>query len=847
MAGISSSLPVELPDKERTDDPMFELPEYAAQLSLCDFRVRELVFECLQTRARSDCRACAHLAAFQLAFCYELAFGVESNHDTAVEWLSVAGRSCNELETEINGVKSLTTLRKAGELVDFVEQDLIHGYLSRQDIGNAATSYQQGIEAGVFHLGGTHPLVTLLRNLLAHILRAQGRYEDAEASFLAVFDIEKARWGQTHPRALAAMSQVALVWNEQGRFAKAIEIGEELVGLCQSPLVQDDRSCMSAMTNLAVSYQKQGRLGEAESLLIEVIDRSKVALGTEHPDFLKALNNLSSVYLDWAPLRAEEAREILRQVMRTQRRISGALHRDTVAATANWALALKKSGESLEEVLELQEWTLEVSQALYSPDHPDVLHNMLMLGKTKADLGRWAEAQEILSRALTRSEEVLGPEHEATWYLMKYLADVHTELGQFQTSIPLLNRLMAMQRKSQGYRSASPDSLMSMHSLGHAYAAMGDTDEAFNIWTNLHSIAQDKPGLESSTVRKAMCCLANIHDEWGDYRASESLLLKVSEWEDRAPPCRDSLITKNHLATNYYSQDRVREAKRLQVDLMERCQKTLGHEDPLTTSVMANLAVTLTALGESETAFAYHTRALEMRRQVYGPDHEDIVSSLLQLAMHYRSVGQLSDAENVFIQVLEKRKRCLKKDDPDILSAMACLACIYSDQGRMAEAEELERRVLETYRVLFGPDHNRTLDAQANLVYTVSFDPNRLSEAEALQIDILERLKNTVSPDSPRIVTALGQLGCNYLEQRNFDRAFIFFEKEVTGAARMVGDIAHEYHMHALGHLASCHKARGYESEAETTEKLIIKLKEEMLVSQDTEEESSLASVSTSG
>ena len=312
----------------------------------------------------------------------------------------------------------------------------------------------------------------------------------------------------------------------------------------------------------------------------------------------------------------------------------------------------------------------------------------------------------------------------------------------------------------------------------------------------------------------------------------------MSDWEAKAlvPHCRESLITKNHLASNYYAQERVREAKILQVDLIERCQESLHHEDPLTMTVMANLAVTLTANGEIEKALAYHTCALELRRKVCGPDHQDTVSSMLQLANHYRRFEKLSDAEKLQLQVLETRKRRLTKDDPEISSAMACLACIYSDQNRMAEAEELERPVLEAYRGLFGPDHVRTLDAEANLAYTVSCDLDRLSEAEALLVDVLERLEKTVAPDSPRIVTALGQLGYNYLVQRRFDRAIIMFEKEITGAARMGGDLGHEYSIHALGHLASYHKARGYPSEAETIEKLVTKMEEDM--AQATEEES---------
>lgn len=163
---------------------------------------------------------------------------------------------------------------------------------------------------------------------------------------------------------------------------------------------------------------------------------------------------------------------------------------------------------------------------------------------------------------------------------------------------------------------------------------------------------------------------------------------------------------------------------------------------------------------------------------------------------------------------------------------MASFACIYSHQGRIIKAEELEQPVLEAYRVLYGPDHNKTLEAEADLRYTVTYNPDRLSEAEALQVDVLQRLEITVGPDSPSIVTVIDQLGMTYLKQRRFDQSIIF-EKEVIGAAEIGGDLEHDSHVHALGNLASYHKARGNVSEAETLEKLIARMQEEKLASHD--------------
>src|SRR5436305_15334282 len=72
-----------------------------------DFRVRELVAECLELKAsNSSCTPCKQAAAFELAFCYKIGFGVLLDDDKSQSWLKRSGRYPKELEVEMSNIPS---------------------------------------------------------------------------------------------------------------------------------------------------------------------------------------------------------------------------------------------------------------------------------------------------------------------------------------------------------------------------------------------------------------------------------------------------------------------------------------------------------------------------------------------------------------------------------------------------------------------------------------------------------------------------------------------------------------------------------------------------------------------
>src|SRR5271170_2689860 len=113
------------------------------QLYTADYRLRSYIAKCLKDKA-SDIEsnpgyeASSREAAFQLAFCYQVGFGVRRDDERSQDFLSQSLRQREELNREINRVKeefvSLSFQGSYGRLVHqgYVAFDFAGYYLEKK-------------------------------------------------------------------------------------------------------------------------------------------------------------------------------------------------------------------------------------------------------------------------------------------------------------------------------------------------------------------------------------------------------------------------------------------------------------------------------------------------------------------------------------------------------------------------------------------------------------------------------------------------------------------------------------------------------------------------------------------
>ncbi len=123
----------------------------------------------------------------------------------------------------------------------------------------------------------------------------------------------------------------------------------------------------------------------------------------------------------------------------------------------------------------------------------------------------------------------------------------------------------------------------------------------------------------------------------------------------------------------------------------------------------------LCAEGRYADALEFAHQTLERADKELGGDHPVTLSSVNNLAFLYKAQGRYNEAEPLYKRVLEVFERVLGYDHPNTLTGVNNLAALYSDQGRTAQAEPLYRRALEASERMRGREHPDTLGIKGNL------------------------------------------------------------------------------------------------------------------------------------
>jgi tetratricopeptide (TPR) repeat protein len=105
-----------------------------------------------------------------------------------------------------------------------------------------------------------------------------------------------------------------------------------------------------------------------------------------------------------------------------------------------------------------------------------------------------------------------------------------------------------------------------------------------------------------------------------------------------------------------------------------------------------NMAALYHTQGKYKMAEELYLRALELKRRLYGEEHEEVALNLQNLAITYGAKKNYEQAERFFKRALEIREKLLGMEHPDIAQTLRNYALLLRKQGRKEESERLEQR-----------------------------------------------------------------------------------------------------------------------------------------------------------
>ena len=113
---------------------------------------------------------------------------------------------------------------------------------------------------------------------------------------------------------------------------------------------------------------------------------------------------------------------------------------------------------------------------------------------------------------------------------------------------------------------------------------------------------------------------------------------------------------------------------------------------------------------------AAYERTYDVRRDKFGDDHPDTLTSASNLALNLWWLGEYQRARALDEDTLTRRRRILGEDAPDTLTSASQLATdLYWSLGDNPQARELQEEMLSRRRRILGDDHPDTLTSASQL------------------------------------------------------------------------------------------------------------------------------------
>ena len=288
--------------------------------------------------------------------------------------------------------------------------------------------------------------------------------------------------------------------------------------------------------------------------------------------------------------------------------------------------------------------------------------------------------------------------------------------------------------------------------------------------TELRRITRERDRADRITVfMTSMFKVADPSEARGNSITAREILDKSSK-EIETSLAKDPELKAQMLdvmGTVYESLGLYPRAEPLLRQAVEIRRQILGPEHPSTLSCVGQLAWTISEEARYAEAEKMSRELIDIDKRVLGPDDRATLLAESNLAWTLESAGGSKDAEKLCRQTLERQQQVLGTDHPDTVESVRRLAIVLEKRGRFAEAEKSYRLIIDIRRRVLGPGHPLTLKATDDLGI-VLVEEDRYDEAEQLLQQTLDASSRFLGPDHPDTLITMGNLATVFENQGRY-------------------------------------------------------------------------------
>lgn len=243
---------------------------------------------------------------------------------------------------------------------------------------------------------------------------------------------------------------------------------------------------------------------------------------------------------------------------------------------------------------------------------------------------------------------------------------------------------------------------------------------------------------------------------------------------------------KFKVARYHYERGLFFDAKELNLQAIERLERSSGSLHEQTLAVKSQHVAVLRKLGEFEEAEQLGLEVIKNQRKTLGAKHPQTLTSAHLLSQVYRMQGKYNEAVKEYRKLLAIMSEFPGSNQRYIGSTKIMLGANLQDLGKYAEAESLQYEGVRLLTTELGPTHPKTLKAQIWLS-SVLREQGKYEEATAIILRTWKAQEEVLGTNHPDTVKSRWNLALNlhaqskYLEAEHILREICYLAEQVLG------------------------------------------------------------------
>lgn len=325
---------------------------------------------------------------------------------------------------------------------------------------------------------------------LGGIMRATGRFTEAERYYLAAIESVKGVKGQEANLGIL-FDNLGTIYGELGRRSDAERVQRQAVALFEQALGPDHLTTGVGYANLAALYYHQRRLNDARPLFEKALAIYRARLPETDLRIGVLLDNYAGLMRTQGHL--AEALKMLHTSLSILRRNYPRNHPEVAKAMFNLALAEEEGGHR-EKAIALTRDSIRMTEIVLGKKHVSLALQLGTLGSYLLDQRKPLLAKAALERAIEIFSRTVGPTHERAIRPLRSLAGLAIALKEYGKALAYSRQAVKAELLRLARNRLDPDGGDQARGVGGAL-----TGSVFVLW----EVAQAKPALAKGLDEEA--------------------------------------------------------------------------------------------------------------------------------------------------------------------------------------------------------------------------------------------------------------------------------------------------------------------------------------------------------